>query len=130
MSTYRADEIYRVLARTEAILKKSGAWCRGAFAKTKTGRSTNVESKYATCFCFEGAMHRATFELGGKIADDTHWDIHRPTYEFLIRNLPSVVGPADSHDAISFNDTLGRTQSEVVGVVRKLKELRRAEVSK
>lgn len=100
-----------VLERAADKLTPDGAWTQGDWAKNAEGESVEPTSPDATCWCVRGALAAASGDEYG---------IYGPASEYVERlvQLP-----------VHWNDTPGRTQSEVVAKLREAAALARAEAA-
>lgn len=48
---------HEVLVRTKALLSDKAKWTQNSYARTKTGKRTYWDSRYATCWCSTGAIN-------------------------------------------------------------------------
>ena len=74
-------------------------WCQGAYARTKGGRETTVDSKSAAKFCMIGSLERCSGGLSGPR--------YKAAYRLLSRVCPSGA-------IATFNDAPGRKKQEVL----------------
>lgn len=90
-----------VLDAAADLLEKPKGWTQGAYARDADGRDVNPYEKWrpspeAVCFCLYGALAHVASQAGMEKTP------------FLVDPLPST----------KWNDTPGRTQSEVVAALR------------
>lgn len=93
------------------LLAGPGAWMRGAFAATATGRVIGPEERPAVCWCLAGALMRSAPNTGAAIRDGVLERAHDAVGE--------VIG---TFDLAGWNDAPGRTQAEVVAALRQSAE--------
>jgi hypothetical protein len=98
------------LAKARALIEKG--WVQGTFATTDSGQEADYMSKAATRFCMMGACRRVRRELwederfpAGAV-EDTAYDLLKECIEER-KLVPDIV---------EFNDTIGRTQADVLEV--------------
>lgn len=101
------SDVADVLERAAALLEPEGAWTQAAYARGKSGRIVNPQSKAAVCFCMAGAVERAK-------GDDETLDERR----FIRMAIKRQYIPG-------WNDAPGRTQTEVVAALREASKLAR-----
>ena len=103
--------VSQVLSEAADLLEKPGAWTQGANARDATGKSVPVTSGRGTCFCMAGAILHRT---GGDYRAAA-----------LVRRVLPMPNEAVKDWLVSFNDTTGRTQAEVVAKLREAANLAR-----
>lgn len=97
----RAVTIDQILARAIKILSAKSRWAYGALAYKKDGKTTvQPESKEASCFCGQGAIRRAAYELSHnrRSASSTIW-----TVETVAGN---IVAANDADDPFNYPNLL------------------------
>ena len=99
--TSTRDHLSRVAARLER------GWTQKEYARTRTGRRAKFDSRLAVCWCIDGAL------LAERLT--AHAEVRRAARAALWK----VLYP---NNILTFNDTPGRTQAEVVAVVRRAAE--------
>lgn len=129
MSKTEQDPIYRIVERAAEIIKDPEHWIKGNYARTKPdyddgemrlmrGHTIDFASKEACCFCLEGALRRAAYELA------------------LRDYIPDVIAFGDrvvrsntsTHCMIVYNDQLDRDHKEVLGMLATIKDVRAKEL--
>ena len=105
-------ETAKILKKARALIAKG--WCRGAYAKTKTGRRTSRLDKDACRFCSLGAIHRAigprgkagqferaTDALLGVIGDKAipSWNDSQTNKRPVLRAFDRAIAAAEKSDA-------------------------------
>lgn len=93
-----------VLKRIEARIQDPSRWCQGPSARTKTGRRTDADSRYATQWCVYGAFEK---EIGQSPEGHTFLYLTEAAYALY----PGVGG------CIGVNEALGH--EAVMQVVRR-----------
>jgi len=103
--------VSEILDRAAAVIEPEGAWTQGVYAKDAKGHTTSPVSRInpPVCFCMLGAVMRAA----GTSRDDS-----RP-----LKFLELHGGYAGRHWA--WNDSVHRTQPEVVAKLREAASLAR-----
>lgn len=86
------------------MLKSSKQWMQGAWARTKTGRETSWDNRYACCWCVDGAIAKCYKSRDARAAARAA--------------LRRVVGVEEDWCLWGWNDTPGRTFAEVRAAVR------------
>lgn len=60
-----SDEVmFKLLTRAKEIISDDLNWCQGTFARTEYGDTCSPYEDGADMFCSEGALKRASMELG------------------------------------------------------------------
>lgn len=96
-----------ILDKATEILRRG--WCKGYMARDEYGHAVEIESPYARSFCFFGALHRASLELGYPTnPHSSYCDLVKTIHELE----PEMVG---------FNDSLAHNVEEVVNKIREFK---------
>lgn len=93
-----------VLKRMRAILQKG--WTKGYYARGKSGRIVEPDSKAAVRYCLTGARLRATIDLKCE-----------HVIENRVRRLIIECLPQRNVNVEAFNDALGTKKSDVMAVV-------------
>jgi hypothetical protein len=104
------EQLIQDLKTTRSNVEKG--WVQGAFAKKADGETCESANPEACCFCFAGAAINATSD---ELPGEARWYT-------LARTLEAVVGGS----LITFNDTEGRTQHEVLAAIDMAIEKERA----
>lgn len=89
-----------ILKAARELLTPEGAWTQGAWARDDTQRSVDLNDEGACSWCLMGALGRVhgSFPVPGEI----------------IAKLRGIAAYPFNESAVDWNDTDGRTQSEVV----------------
>lgn len=103
--TKTEKSVAEVLNAAADLLEKPGAWTQGAFARTGAGNIIGPHEAPAECFCGAGAIYR-TCGPGRKAWAGQIIDSLKPH----VRPHPNIA---------QFNDDPGRSQDQVVAVLRK-----------
>lgn len=96
-------DVADILERAAVRLSKPGAWTQGSYARTVRGHRIGPCCGPAVCWCAEGAL----------IAES---DSDEAARQALEATLPPP--PEGARTIPHWNDTAGRTQSEVVQALR------------
>ena len=99
-------------------IEQPGGWTQGVFARDKDGDEVGAESTRAVCRCAAGALQLV---CGGNLIDcDMATSVlARAIYARAAVEYSDDYGPA--LDTVAYwNDAEGRTQAEVVAMLRKL----------
>lgn len=103
-----------ILEETKRLLNMG--WIRGSNAARADGLIVPFISEEACAFCLQGAFHRASFNLQALCAKGTAYEDARAA---LVKSCAKALkrpDPCGAHVWI-FNDSVGRTHSEVLAVV-------------
>jgi hypothetical protein len=101
-------DVRAILGRARVLLEPDGAWCQGAEARDATGRPTYYVA--GVSWCATGAVRQAARQLLGGA----------PTHDEYVKALDACnvlafgLGTPTSAGVQGWNDTLGRTQAEVL----------------
>lgn len=106
------EEGTRVLRRARRILARRKAWTQHKFFGMRDERGACVETSVAkaNCFCLLGALERAVLEEQGRSRSAGRSRLFNAVKTFLQSYSYNTRGVSP----INFNDTPGRTQTEVV----------------
>lgn len=96
--------------KAKKTLQGRNAWIQDREASDKKGKFVNPRSKTAVQFCASGALNRATR------SDNVFWKAR----ELFIK--------ANGQTPIGYNDTPGRTKTEVVSAIAKAIKLGKQEL--
>lgn len=104
-----------VLAKAADLIEPEGAWTQGALGRDENEDDIEESHELAVCWCAIGALCEAS---GDRYASEL-----RARVEALIE-APDGRG---TYPLARWNDTPGRTQSEVVAALRSASDLARSE---
>lgn len=96
------------LSKAAELIAQPGGWTKDSYAKDPKGFSVRVMSPSATSFCIMGAVQRTICEGGSRLTSDIEQDV-RDAFMDITGDSP-----------IYFNDQFGRTQEEVVSMMRRV----------
>jgi hypothetical protein len=103
-------DIADILDRAADLIEPEGAWTQESYARDENGSGiADGRHANAVCWCGVGALEKA----GGDLVGDA-----------LAKAIRAVL-PKDCESFVVFNDTLGRTQAEVVAKLREAATLAR-----
>lgn len=122
MSATEQDPIYRIVERAAEIIKDPEHWTQGAYARTEPDRygdRAEITSKEACCFCMEGAIRRAAYELA--LSDYTPATI---AFGDLV-----VRGRGLLDNMVIYNDIEGRSHDDVLSLLGAIKRARSEELA-
>ncbi len=105
-----------VLEKARALVRKG--WTQGAYVRGKSGRSLEVMSRSATCFCARGAVFRVCGGLDAYPANDA-----------LALLDEAVGGKRYMGTSLSFNDKKGRKKAEVIAAFGRAIAIAKLEVT-
>lgn len=104
--------IKQVLAKTRALIENPGQWTKGSSARDACGTTRNSCSVLAICFCLDGALVRACWEVAqDTFPHRTDWDLYREAEAHVRMTL--------GDDPIRFNDDPETTHDEVLELLDK-----------
>lgn len=132
MSVTEQDPIYRITERAAEIIKDPEHWIKGNYARTEPdyddggmrlmrGHTTDYTSKEACCFCLEGALRRAAYELALR-------DYIPEVIAFGDRVVRDNTSPGAARCMIIYNDEFGRDHKEVLAMLATIKDARAKEL--
>lgn len=126
-------KVYEVLDRAVELVE--GGWLQGNFAKDQDGNLVRPNSAYACSFCAQGALARASEELGGVTCGPISSKYSSPmasltanVYRKSKMVLAEILNYESEYslnlgdpDAIiqSWNDNAGTTKQDVIRVLKK-----------
>ena len=118
-----------VFAAAADLLTPPGAWIQMELAEDGHGDSVEPNNPAAVCWCAMGAIAKVTRKLGGQANDGAMAMLGRrllekgliTTYEDEDEDGNEVyIKRSDDETVPEWNDTIGRTQAEVVAMLRDL----------
>lgn len=125
------QQVYAVLVRAHDILSQPGAWCQDVQARRQDGQQTYALDMDAYQWCAYGAVLRAAAEVTGYLSDArsiqpwppgregvTSWSHMADTTRLAIRAMMVASCYGAEYSMVQYNDTPGRTQAEVAGLLR------------
>ena len=95
--------VSKVLVRAAKLIDRG--WCRGAYAKTATGRSCSGLSRHAARWCVRGAIWAAADRMGQD---------RRPAFAVVERLVPT--------ELVYWNDTIAKNKRQVAALLRRAAE--------
>ncbi len=114
MPELTTPEKIEVLQRSRELLRPLGAWIRLVHARDQRGETVRPESAAAACWCLEGALMWSLAQMG------------LPATGVYLASITSEVREPSWASIPVWNDTLGRTQAEVLArldsTIKRLKE--------
>lgn len=121
-------DVLGVLMRAREIILSG--WCQGSMAQNANGSPLNLEDTDATHFCAIGALDKALTEAGKARATVLWTSVEATCAKDL---LDEIAMSRCSRSIVSFNDTSGTTQRDVLVVydiaIEKAKEKAMVELS-
>lgn len=130
--------VLHVVKKARLMLSGEEAWTQGQSARTSEGLGTTAFNKEAVCYCFTGAVRRATgyilgaeteAEFFGKETDWLGWNIFLNTahrvWELAVEVDPLVKAyrgdlSTDFRAVIGWNDAEDRTHADVLALADKI----------
>jgi hypothetical protein len=130
----------KLTEQTIALLKKPGAWTKGANARTSEGTVCFPHQDIACQFCLQGALHRSAIIQRYKLASGEGWVDGKDSSErfheifttvsvaeVLLRTaFQEVMEQRGNHPDSSypyFNDTLAQSVDEVLELLSAMRDI-------
>ena len=124
------EEMAAWLRRAADKIEPEGAWTQGAPARNAKGEVVQFASPEATCWCLTGAIAVTSTHKW------THWDDPEKWGLFIDHNHSAILEVTTvalkllrQWSLAGYNDTPGRTQSEVVAALRAGADLAEKEIA-
>lgn len=105
-----------VLVKARDILAKPGAWTQNAEARDVHNNQVQVGSTDAVCFCVVGGLWQAATIIERE-AHVYNWGPHVKYARVLLEEYVCSGQPNKASALVLWNDTVGRTQQDVVNVL-------------
>lgn len=109
MNTWRRQLVEDLKAIRE-LLSDPAHWTQGTHARDADGNRVDSMSKYATCFCLDGAAQRVTEQRNS-------YDEYAPRLEAIHDAFNSCIPENMTCDFVTWQDREGRQHAEVIQLI-------------
>ena len=114
------EQLVEVLQVAKSLIEPIGSWIQIAFARTASGKGTDIADPGATQFCLVGALRRAVFNLN--VSNEVLLGAYKIVHEEIQAKSSDTRTPNPrnvNHEStlMSYNDVPGRTHREVLSIL-------------